>query len=229
MKCVVLFGGRGTRVSHLSGGGNKALIEVLGKPVAFYVLQNLLKHFSDILIITTPDDESKFSSLAKEFENSNITVKTQDQPEGVAHALSFSDSFINQDDYFSLCLGDFYSLEIDQVLRTFSKDPGAYITLSEVKDPSKYGVLDFERNVIVEKPKTFISNWASRGFYILPRSALSLIPSLKKSTRGEYEIVDLLNKIPFKTKTISKAFDLGSDTGISLFSEYLNTQTKEET
>lgn len=221
MKAVVLFGGKGTRVSSLSKGKNKALIEVHGKPVAYYVLKNLLENFKEIVLITTPEDQISFLGLiSRYFEKENIEVALQPNPEGVADALGYARPHLKDDLYFCLCLGDFYCEEIKEVLKTFDKEP--IITLSQVKDPSKYGVFDPKTRQIIEKPKEFIGNLASRGFYLLPHEVLGLIDGLKKSPRGEKEIVGLLNQISFRTHLLKEVFDLGSKEGLEAFERHLS-------
>lgn len=218
MKCVVLFGGRGTRMSSLSEGKNKALIDIQGKPVAWYILENLKKHFKEILIITTPEDQNTFYDLSKRFQG--VTVSIQPKPEGVPEALNYSHPFLKGEDFFSLCLGDFYSPEFSTVLTKFKKDPGSYLTLNPVSHPEKYGVFDPKTHKIQEKPLHPPSNLAVRGFYILPTSCLQNISSLQKSPRGELEIVDLINQLNFNTVQIEKVFDLGSISGLELFKKY---------
>ena len=224
MKCVVLFGGRGTRVSRLSKGSNKALIDVLGKPIAFYVLKNLLSNFKEIQIVTNPEDVPLFESLCKQhFPTEDISIVSQESPEGVPHGILQSSSFIKNEEFFALCLGDFFSTEINQVLRTFLKNPAPYITLNEVKEPWKYGILNTTTGKIEEKPKEFIGSLASRGFYILPGKCLEIIPTLTKSHRNELEMVDLLNQINFQSTKIEQVIDLGSEEGIRSFAAYLSS------
>lgn len=226
MKAVVLFGGTGSRVNSLSKGENKALISVNNKPSAYYVLKNLVSHFSEVLIITTPKDLTTFQDITSTyFAGFKFSFKTQPTPSGVAHALSYSKTFLEKDEFFSLILGDFYSEEIPKILDAYKKEKGSYIVLNKINDPKKYGVFDFKRNKIVEKPDYFVSDYAVRGFYILNSNCLDLIPSLKKNRKDELEITDLLNLIgSLHQVEIQKVFDLGSVEGIEDFKAHLTKQ-----
>lgn len=217
MKCIVLFGGKGTRVGHISKGVNKALIDIGSMPIAYYVLQNLIQEGLDPVVVTNPEDVPSFKEiLDKYFANKNIDIVSQQLPEGVPDGILKGESKI-ENEYFAVCLGDFYSEEIGKVMIQYNKQPANYLTLNKVSDPSKYGVIDENTGKIVEKPKSYVGSMAVRGFYIFSRNVFDKIPQLKKSYRGEYEITDLINQIEYKTVEINQVIDLGSEKGINEF------------
>lgn len=215
MKCVVLFGGRGTRLKsrHRS---NKCLIKVNQKPICFYVVSNLLKSFKkeELIIVTNFDQVSQIKNILKKYFNFEFKVIGQKKPAGISHAACLAAKKIKEE--FFLCLGDFYSKEIHSIIKKSQNKN--FIILNKVNNPEHYGVFDFKTSKVFEKPKEFISYYAVRGFYKFDKTFVNKFKKTKKSKRNEFEIIDIINQYKnisyFKIK---KAIDLGSIKGIEEF------------
>lgn len=200
MKGIILAGGTGSRLYPLTHAISKQLIPVYDKPMIYYPLSTLISlGIKDILLISTKDSLPLFMKLlgdGKQF-GINIQFACQDKPAGIAEALIIGEQFINKDKV-ALILGD--NIFISDSLNTNQKnafDLGAKIFLSKVKDPERYGVAKIENGEvsdIVEKPKSFISDFAVTGLYFYDFKSVQYSKSLKPSLRGELEITDL-NKI----------------------------------
>jgi len=199
MKGIVLAGGSGTRLHPLTLATSKQLMPVYDKPMIYYPLSTLmLAGITDILIITTPHEQSQFKRLLGDGSQWGIELafETQAKPEGLAQAILIAEEFLDQDP-FALILGDniFYGEGMGTALSRMSGRPGATVFAYEVPNPQGYGVIEFDADgrasAIVEKPESPKSNFAIPGLYFYDQQAIDLAKSLKPSNRGELEITDL--------------------------------------
>lgn len=215
---MILAGGRGTRLYPVTIGVCKQLLPVFDKPMIYYPLAILmLSGIREILIISTVEDSPRFQQLFKDGSDLGISISyaLQEKPEGIAQSFLIGESFINQENV-ALILGDniFYGHQLPQLLKESSSFvEGATIFGYEVKDPYRYGVLEFDVNQevvdIVEKPPHPKSSFAVTGLYYYDHQAVSIAKQLKPSRRGEYEITDL-NKFYLRKKQLQvKLFDRG--------------------
>lgn len=200
MKGIVLAGGSGTRLHPLTIGVTKQLLPVYNKPMIYYPLSVLLiAGIRDILIISTPEDIPLFQRLLG--DGSHIGVRfcyaPQHQPNGLAEAFIIGKEFIGQDQV-CLVLGDniFYGGHLSQLLqKARDKKEGATLFGFEVKDPERYGVVEFDSQgkviSIEEKPKKPKSSIAVTGLYFYDNDVVKIAHSLKPSGRGELEITDI--------------------------------------
>lgn len=200
MKGIVLAGGSGTRLHPLTIGVTKQLLPVYNKPMIYYPLSVLLlAGIQDILIISTPEDMPLFKRLLG--DGTHLGVKfsylTQAQPNGIAEAFMIGESFIGKEDV-CLILGDniFYGSHLSTLLqKAVQKTEGASLFGFEVKDPERYGVVEFDREgkvvSIEEKPKQPKSNYAITGLYFYDNQVIEIAKKLKPSARGELEITDV--------------------------------------
>lgn len=219
MKCVVLFGGKGTRLKsrHRS---NKCLITINKKPICFYVINNLLKSFKkeDLVIVTNTNQIEKIKKILKKHFNFEFKIIGQKSPEGISHAAYLA--VRNEQKGFYLCLGDFYSIEIHKIIK--KSKSSRFIILNKVNNPENYGVFDFKTSKVIEKPKEFVSKYAVRGFYKFDKTFCSKFKNTKKSKRNEFEIIDIINQYNNMSNfKIKKVIDLGSIEGLSNFQKYL--------
>ena len=203
MKGIILAGGRGTRLYPTTNIISKQLFPIYNKPMIYYPLSTLmLAGIKDILIISTPHDIDKFRELLGNGEKFGICLsyETQDQPNGIAEAFLIGENFIGNDDV-CLILGDnvFYGKNLPIILKktTQSVIDNDFSTIFgfRVKDPERYGVIEFNENGqihdIIEKPTNPPSNYAVPGIYFYDKTAVSRAENLKPSSRGELEITDL--------------------------------------
>ncbi len=203
IKGLILAGGYGTRLNPLTKTLSKHLLPVYDKPMIWYPLSTLmLAGIRDILIISTRRHTWQYEELLGNGRDLGIhlSYREQEKPGGLPEAFIIGEEFIGRDSV-ALALGDniFHAEDLTDLLHT-AKDAvetwgDAVIFAYQVSDPERYGVIDFTadgyvRN-IVEKPTTFISNWAVPGLYFYPSNVVSLAKSLKPSVRGELEITDL--------------------------------------
>ena len=203
MKGIVLAGGSGTRLYPLTKVTSKQLLPVYDKPMVYYPLSTLmLAGIKDILIISTPDDLPNFVKLLGNGEQFgiNLSYKVQETPDGLAQAFVIGEEFIGNDSV-CLVLGDniFYGSNFGSLLKkTANKENGATIFGQYVKDPERFGVVEFNEDGKVlsleEKPQEPKSNYAAVGLYFYDNKVVEYAKNLKPSKRGEYEITDL-NKI----------------------------------
>jgi glucose-1-phosphate thymidylyltransferase len=202
MKGIILAGGSGTRLYPLTRSVSKQLLPIYDKPMIYYPLATLmLSGIKDILIITTPEDNALFINLLGNGSDFGINIEfaIQEKPTGLPDAFIIGEKFIGTDNV-CLILGDniFHSdTFINKYLVPSFSRGGPTVYGCRVKDPERYGVVEFDKdqNVlsIEEKPLSPKSNYAVTGLYIFDNNAPSIAKNLRLSDRGETEIVDMLN------------------------------------
>jgi len=199
MKGIILAGGTGSRLHPLTLSVSKQLMPVYDKPMIYYPLSTLmLAGISEILIITTPQDNAQFKNLLGNGGKLGCKFEyaVQEKPNGLAQAFVIGEKFIG-DDSVVLILGDniFYGSGLAPKLKENSKVTGGVIFAYHVSDPERYGVVEFDENKkvlsIEEKPKNPKSKYAVPGLYFYDNRVVEIAKTLNPSQRGEYEITDI--------------------------------------
>jgi glucose-1-phosphate thymidylyltransferase len=197
-KGIILAGGSGTRLYPVTQVICKQLLPIYDKPMVFYPMSTLMLFgVTEILLISTPQDTPRFKDIFGDGSHLglHITYKVQDKPEGIAQAFLLAEAFIG-DDPVVLILGDniFYGV-YDFLREARAFNGGGLVFGYYVKDPQRYGVVEFDDTgrvvSIVEKPQKPKSNYAVTGLYMYDSSVVSVAKSLKPSARGELEITDV--------------------------------------
>lgn len=244
MKGIILAGGNGTRLRPNTMVVSKQLLPVYDKPMIYYPIATLmLAGISEILLIVAPTEIDLFKRLLGDGSQwgLRITFKVQPSPDGIAQAFVLGEEFIG-DDSVCLLLGDnlFYGHGLGDRLRTASKiTDGACIFAYYVRDPERYGIIEFDAegsvHNIVEKPKNPRSHWAVTGLYFYDNDVVEIAKGLTPSARGEYEITDVnmhyLREKKLQVQVLNRGFawlDTGTHSSLLQASNFIQTIEKRQ-
>lgn len=198
-------------------GISKQLMPIYDKPMIYYPLSTLmLAGIKDVLIITTPEDQQQFKRLLGDGSQwgCNLQYEVQEKPNGLAQAFVIGENFIGKDSV-ALVLGDniFYGSGFSNLLQKSANPDGAVIFAYPVSDPERYGVVEFDKNLVAisieEKPLNPKSNYAVPGLYFYDNSVVDIAKNIAPSPRGEYEITDVNRKYLLDKKLKVAVLDRG--------------------
>ncbi|QKF72658.1 glucose-1-phosphate thymidylyltransferase, short form [Aliarcobacter faecis] len=242
MKGIILAGGSGTRLYPITKGVSKQLVPIYDKPMIYYPLSVLmLAGIKEVLIITTPQDQSSFINLLGDGKDLGMRFEyvVQPSPDGLAQAFILGEKFLDGDDA-CLVLGDniFYGHGLTELLaksiRNIKDENKATVFGYYVSDPQRYGVAEFNENgdviSIEEKPKEPKSNYAVVGLYFYPNDVVKKAKNVKPSNRGELEITtlnqDYLNENRLKVELMGRGYawlDTGTHESLLEASSFIQT------